>query len=147
MYTFMTLPVHLNTYPLISTRPRFCCSTFRQTYLFINIPVRFISYFPAYPTQRPFNSSTGVPTHRSNQKINVPVYPHASLSSNHKDLPVTTTISIPTKRCTRSGPYLFIFILLFRLTVQIYPSKFLLFYMSTYVPVHHYTVLHVHRCT
>ncbi len=46
-------------YPLSSTRPRFCCSTFPQTYLFINIPVRFISYFLAYPTQRPFNSSTG----------------------------------------------------------------------------------------
>ncbi len=55
-------------YPLSSTRPRFCCSTFPQTYLFINIPVRFISYFSAYPTQRPFNSSTGVPTHRSTRK-------------------------------------------------------------------------------
>ena len=50
-------------------------------------------------------------------KINVPVYPHASLISNHKDLPVTTTISIPAKRCTCSWPYLFIFILSFRLTV------------------------------
>ena len=46
-------------YPLSSTRPRFCCSTFPQTYLFINIPVRFISYFSAYSAQRPFNSSTG----------------------------------------------------------------------------------------
>ena len=55
-------------YPLSSIRPRFCCSTFPQTYLFINIPVRFISYFSAYPTQRPFNSSTGVPTHRSTRK-------------------------------------------------------------------------------
>ena len=47
-------------YPLSSTRPRFCCSTLPQTYMFINIPVWFISYFPAYPTQRPFSSSTGV---------------------------------------------------------------------------------------
>ena len=55
-------------YPLSSTRPRFCCYTFPQTYMFINIPVWFISYFPAYPTQRPFSSSTGVPTHRSTRK-------------------------------------------------------------------------------
>ena len=34
---------------------------------------------------------------------------------------------------------MFIFILSFRLTVLIYPSMFLLFYMSTDVPVHHYT--------
>ena len=72
-------------------------------------------------------------------KINVPVYPHASLSSNHKDLPVTTTISIPAKRCARSWSYLFIFILSFRLTVTIYPSTFPLFYMSTDVPVHQFT--------
>ena len=72
-------------------------------------------------------------------KINVPVYLHASLSSNHKDLPVTTTTCVHAHRCTRSGPYLFIFILSFRLTVKFYPSTVLLFYMSTDVPVHHYT--------
>ena len=42
-------------------------------------------------------------------KINLPVYPHASLSSNHKDLPVSTTTCVPAHRCTRSWPYLFIF--------------------------------------
>ena len=72
-------------------------------------------------------------------KINLPVYPHASLSSNHKDLPVTTTTCLPAHRCTRSGPYLFMFILSFRLTSKIYPSTFLLLYMSTDVPVHQYT--------
>ena len=35
-------------------------------------------------------------------QIYLPVCLHASLSSNHKDLPVTTTISIPPHRCTRS---------------------------------------------
>ena len=69
-------------------------------------------------------------------KINLPLYLHASLSSNQKDLPVTC---VHSHRCTRWEPYLFIFILSFRLTVKIYPSTVLLFYMSTDVPVHHYT--------
>ena len=64
-------------------------------------------------------------------KINLPDYLHASLSSNQKDLPVTTTTCVHAHRCNRSWPYLFIFILSFRLTVKIYPSTF----------------LHVHRCT
>ena len=72
-------------------------------------------------------------------KINVPVYRHASLSSNHKDLPVTTTTCVHVHRCTHSGPYAFIFMLSFQLTVKIYPSTVLLFHMSTDVPVHQYT--------
>ena len=68
-------------------------------------------------------------------KINLPVYHHASLSSNHKDLPVTTTTCVHVHRCTRSGTYAFMFILFFRLTVKIYPSTVILFYMSTDVPV------------
>ena len=71
-------------------------------------------------------------------KINLPVYLHASLSSNHKDLPVSTTTCVPAHRYTRSWPCLFIFIQSFLITVKIYPSAFLLFYMSTDVPVHHY---------
>ena len=70
-------------------------------------------------------------------KVNLPVYLHASLSSNHKGLPVATTTCVHAHRCTRSWPYLFIFILAFRLTVYIYPSTVLLFYMSTDVPVNH----------
>ena len=72
-------------------------------------------------------------------KINLPDYLHASHSSNHKDLPVTTTTCVHAHRCTRSWPYLFIFRLSFRLTGKIYPPTFLLFYMYTDVPVHHYT--------
>ena len=72
-------------------------------------------------------------------KINLTVYLHASLSSNHKDLPVTTTTCVPAHICTRSWSYLFIFIFSFRLTVKIYPSTFILFYIYTDVPVHHYT--------
>ena len=73
-------------------------------------------------------------------KRNVPVYLHAFLWSNNKYLPVSTTTCVPAHRCTRSWPYLFIFIV-FLITVKIYPSTFLLFYMSTDVPVHHYTCL------
>ena len=36
----------------------------------------------------------------------LPVCLHASLSSKHKDLPVTTTISIAVHRCTRFDPTL-----------------------------------------
>ena len=72
-------------------------------------------------------------------KINLPLYLHASLSSNHKDLLVTTTTCVHVQRCTRSGPYAFIFILSFRLTVKIYQSTVLLFYMSTDVSVDQYT--------
>ena len=39
----------------------------------------------------------------------------------------------------RSGPYLFIFILSYRLTVKIYLSTFLMLYMYTDAPVHQYT--------
>ena len=71
-------------------------------------------------------------------KIDLPVYLHASLSSNHKDPHVSTTTCVPAHTCTRSRPYLLIFTFIL-ITVKIYPSTFLLFYMSTYVPVHHYT--------
>ena len=72
-------------------------------------------------------------------EINLPVYLPASLSSNHKDVPVTTTTSIPAHTCTHSWLYLFIFILLFRLTINICLSTFIMLYMSTDVPVHQYT--------
>ena len=71
-------------------------------------------------------------------KIKLPVYLHASLLSNHKDLPVTTTTCVHAHRCTRSWSYLFIFTF-FLITVKIYPSTFLVRCMSTFVPVHQYT--------
>ena len=72
-------------------------------------------------------------------KVNLPVYLHASLPSNHKGLLVTTITCIHAHRCTHSLPYVFIFRLSFQLTVKIYPFTVLLFYMSTDVPVHRYT--------
>ena len=74
-----------------------------------------------------------------NPEINLPIYFHASFLFNHKDLPVTWTTSIFAHRCTCSWPNLLIFILLFQLTIKIYLSTFPLFYMSTDIPVHHYT--------
>ena len=67
------------------------------------------------------------------------VHLHTSLSSNHKDLPATTTTCVHVHICTHSGPYLFIFIFSFRLTIKIHLSTFLLLYMSIDVPVHQYT--------
>ena len=72
-------------------------------------------------------------------KTNLSVYLHASLPSNHKDLPVITTTCVPAHSCTRSWPYLFIFRFSFWSTAKIYPSTFIPFYRYTDVPVHHYT--------
>ena len=107
-------------------------------YLFSTMPVQFISSFSAQHAHWPFNSSPGTYL-QIYPKIIVPVYPHAFLWCNNKYLPVSTTTSVPAHRCTRSWPYLFIFILSFRLTVKIYPSTFPLFCMSTDV--------HVPQCT
>ena len=118
-----------------------------QTYLFINIPVRFISYFSVYPTQWPFNSSTGVPTHRSTRKY-IYLFTFMLLfrltikTYLSPQLLVYLPIFVPVHGPTCSFWY-FHSDQPFRSTRQ----RFLLFYTSTDVPVHHYTVLHVHSCT
>ena len=96
-------------------------------YLFITIPVQFISSFFGITCAMIFQLIySGTYTH-IHPEINLPVYLDASLPSNHKDLPVsTTTLRVHFQT----------FILI---TIKIYPSTFLLFYMSTEVPVHHYT--------
>ena len=65
--------------------------------------------------------------------INLPVYLHTSPLSNNKDLPVTTNAGVPAHRCTFSLPYLFIFILYFRLNAKIYPSTFLQRCMTLFI--------------
>ena len=142
MYPFMTLPVHCNTVFLISVK--LDPSTVLLFYISADLPVHqntcsvYFSFFGiSYAKTFQLIYWSNYP--QIHPKINVPVYPHASLLSNHKDLPVTTTVSIPAKRCTHSWPYLFIFILSFRLTVKNYPSTFPLFYMSTDVPFHQCT--------
>ena len=60
-------------------------------------------------------------------KIKLPVYLHASLLSNHKDLPVTTTTCVHAHRSTRSLPHLFILIISFQQTICTCLSSRLLF--------------------
>ena len=101
-------------------------------YLLIHVPVHdhtcSFSYFNSYRRLR----STRYRFYCAATPC-LPVYLHASLSSNHKELPVTTTTCVHAHRCTCSGPYLFTFILKFQLTAKVYPSTFLL-------------RLHVHSC-
>ena len=127
MYPFMTLPVHFNTVFLISVK--LDPSTVLLFYISTDLPVHqytcsvyFLFFGISYAkTFQLIYWSTYPQIH---PKINVPVYPHASLSSNHKDLPVTTTISIRFYCTTCPQMYLFITIL---------------FCMSTDVPDHLYT--------
>ena len=151
----MALPVHFHTFIPINrldlpinastvlhvhrcTWSSLYCSACPQMYLFITIPVQLYSSFSAQHAQWPFKSSLDTYT-QIHPKISVPVYPHASPLPKTNDLPVSTTTCVPAHSCTRSWPYLFIFILSFRLTVKIYSSTFPLFHMSTDVPVNRYT--------
>ena len=108
----------------------FCCSTCPQIYLFMSIAVQYFSLFGI--TQLNFRSSVGyVHTDPTGNK-------HTCLSSysplsNNKDLPVTPNTCVPAHRCTLPWPYLFIFILYFRLNAKIYPSTFLQLCMTVYL--------------
>ena len=74
----------------------------------------FNAFFSCYPTQRPTSWLS------------------------------TLTAPLHAHRCTRSWPYQFILILSFWFTAKIYPSTFLLLYMSADIPVHQYTSLICH---
>ena len=155
MYPFMTLPVHFHTVVLITVK--IYPSTFLLFYMSTDVPVHhyncavyffffgitctitFQLIYPKITCTMTFQLVYWGTYKQIHLKINLPVYRHASLSSNHKDLPVTTTTCVYVHWSTRSGPYAFIFRLSFRLTIKIYPSTVLLFYMSTDVPVHQYT--------
>ena len=142
MYPFITLCVHFHTVFLITVK--IYPSTFLLFYMSTDVPVHHYTcsvYFLLFgiTCKMTFQLIYWGTYKQNHLKIGLPVYLHASLSSNHKDLPVTTTTCVHVHRCTRSGPYAFIFIPSFRLTVQIYPSTVILFYMSTDVPVHQYT--------
>ena len=112
MYPFMTLPVHFHTVFLItvkiypSTFLLFCMST-DVPFHHYNCSVYFLFFGITYiMTVQLIHWGTYTQIH---PKINLLVYLHASLSTNHKDLPVSTTTCVPAHRCTRSWPYLFIF--------------------------------------
>ena len=142
MYPFMTLPVYFHTVSLITVK--IYPSTFLLFYVSKDVPVHhhncavYFFFFGITCTMTFQLVYRGTYT-QIHTKLNLPVYLLVSLPSKHKDLPVTTTTCVPAHSCTRSWPYLFIFRLSFRLTVKIYPSTFILFYMYTDVPVHHYT--------
>ena len=140
MYLFMTVPVHFQTFILITVK--IYRSTFLLFYMSTDVPVHHYTcsvyfFFFSITCTMTFQLIYWGTYTQIHLKINLPVYLHASLSSNHKDLPDSTTTCVPAHRCARSWPCLFIFIV-FLITVKIYPSAFLLFYMSTDVPVHHY---------
>ena len=137
----MTLPVQFHTvFPItVKIYP----STFILFYIYTDVPVHHYTcsvyfFFFGIKCTMTFQLISGYRP-ADHPKINLPVYPHASPLPKNKELPVTTSTCVPAHICTRSGPYLFIFILSFRLTANIYPSTFLLLYMSTDVPVYHYT--------
>ena len=130
----MTVPVNFQTFIMVTVK--IYPSTFLLFYMSTDVPVHhytcsvYVLFFGITCTMSFRLVCWGTYRH-IHPKRNVPVCSHAFLSSNHKDLPVTTTTCVHAHRCNRSWPYLFIFILSFRLTVKIYPSTF----------------LHVHRCT
>ena len=108
-------------------------STFPLFYMSTDVPVRFISYFSAYPTQWRFNSSTGVPTHRSTRKY---IYLFTFM------LLFRLTIK------TYLSPQLLVYLLIF------VPFMVLPVHFDTFIPINRLdrpvnvsTVLHVHRCT
>ncbi len=102
------------------------CSTCPQIYPFMSIPVQYFSLFGiTYTVKFPLGTYTQI-----QPEINVPVYLHTSPLSNNTDLPVTTNTCVPAHRCTLPWPYLFIFILYFRLNAKIYPSTFLQLFMT-----------------
>ena len=126
----LTVKIYLSTFPLFYMSTdipvhQYTCSAY---FLFFSITCTMtfqLIYWGTYTQIHP--------------KVYLPVYIHASLSSNHKGLPVTATTCVHAHGCTCSWPYVFIFILSFRLTIKIYPFMVLLFHMSTDVPVHQCT--------
>ena len=82
-----------------------------------------------------FQLPTGVPTNRTPENVFTCLPSCFSFVKPQRP----TCHHIYLHRCTHSGPYAFIFILSFQLTIKIYPSTVILFYMSTDIPVHQYT--------
>ena len=109
----------------------------------MSIPVQYFSLFGiTYTVKFPlicYGTYTQI-----QPEINVPVYLHTSPLSNNKDLPVTTNTCVPAQRCTLPWPYLFIFILYFRVNAEIYQSTFLLRCMT---PVYLFIFMLLFRLT
>ncbi len=73
-------------------------STFPLFYMSTDVPFQQYICSVDFLFMWPFNSYTAVYT-QIHPKVNSPVYLHASLPSNHKGLPVTTTARVHTPTC------------------------------------------------
>ena len=125
MYPFMfifilsfklTIKVYPSTFLHVH---RYTCSVYFSFFNITRTMTFQLIYWGTYPQIHP--------------KINLPVYPHASLSSDHKDLPVTTTTCVPAHTCICLWPYMLIFILSFWLSIKIHPSVFLLHWLTLFI--------------
>ena len=102
---FMTLRVHFQTFILITVK--IYPSTFVLFYMSTDIPVHhctcsvYLFLFGLTCTMTFQLVYLGSYTH-IHQKINLPIYPHAFLWSNKKDLPVSTTTCVLAHIYTRS---------------------------------------------
>ena len=99
------VPVHFQTFIMITVK--IYPSTFLLFYMSTDVPVHhytcsvYLFLFGITCTMTFQLVYWGSYTH-IHQKIHLPVYPHAFLWSNNKDLHVSTTTSVPAHRCTRS---------------------------------------------
>ena len=105
LYLPIDVPVHFHTVFLISVK--LDPSTFLLFYISTDLHVHQYTclvyfLFSCISYAKTFQLIYWGTYPQIHQKINVPVYPHASLSSNHKDLPVSTTTCVPAHRRTRS---------------------------------------------
>ena len=128
MYPVITLRVH---YTFIQLTAKIYPSTFLLLYMSTDVPVHHytcsVYLFVFGITSITFQLIYWGTYTQIYPKIKLPVYLHASLLSNHKDLPVITTTCVYAHRSTRSLPYQFILIISFRQTICTYLSSHLLF--------------------
>ena len=128
MYQFMTIPVHVHTViPINHLDLPINVATALHVHRCTCSSVYLFSVFLHFRQNMHIYLSTNL------LEINLPVYLHTSLLSSNKYLPVTTNTCVPAHRCTLSWPYLFIFILYFRLNAKIHPSTFQLRCMTLFI--------------
>ena len=142
MYPFMTLRVHFHTFIPINrwdlpVNVSAALHVSRRTWLSVYLLSLFLPFW--------HNMHIYLSTHLLGYVHRDPPENKSTSWSplpKNKNLPGTTTTFVPALKCTRSWPYLFIFILVFYLiNAKIYPSTFLQLYMSTDISGHQYTCL------
>ena len=135
MYPLITLPVHFHTVFLITVK--IYPSTFLLFYMSTDVPVHhctcsvYLFLFGITCTMTFQFIYWGSYTY-IHPKIHLPVYPHALLSSNNKDIPVSTTTCVPAHVPVHDPTCSF---------------SYSLSDNRLDLPVNVCTVLYVHRCT